>query len=177
LVTRGGAPEPGSYHYFHIPSAQAAFPDAHTYICSGVERKRPELDFDWILGDRPAELWTGTVDQVLVRGNRFIWEVVFFHRPSKTLLLVDLIENFTDLTPDVNWLLKLWWKVVFRMWDDPKPAPEYQMGWKDKEAARKSLEKILQWDFNKIILSHGDLIGADAKEIALRAWKAPLGAS
>ena len=165
---------PGSYHHIHIPSAQAAFPDAETYICPGVERKRPEIDFDWFLGDRPAALWMRTLDQVLVRGNKYIWEVVFFHRPSKTLLLVDLIENFTDQTPNVNWLLKLWWKVVFHMWDHPKPAPEYQMGWKDKAAARKSLQKVLQWDFKKIILSHGDLIERDAKETAIQAWKVPL---
>lgn len=165
---------PGSYHYFHVPSAQAAFPDADTYICPGVERKRPDLDFDWFLGDRPPEAWSGILDQVLVRGNKHIWEVVFLHRPSKTLLLVDLIENFTDQTPNVNWLLKLWWKAVFHMWDNPKPAPEYQMGWKDKEAARKSLKKILDWDFDKIVMAHGDLIEKDAKERALDAWKKPL---
>ena len=168
---------PGSYHYFHIPSAQTAFPDADTYICPGIERKRPEIDFDWFLGDRPAELWEGALDQVLVRGNKYIWEVAFFHRPSKTLLLVDLIENFTDQTSNVNWLLKLWWKVVLHMWDNPKPAPEYQMGWKDKAAARKSLKKILEWDFEKIVLAHGDLIETDAKETAIRAWKVPLGES
>ena len=165
---------PGSYHHFHIPSAQAAFPDAETHICPGIERKHPEIAFDWFLGDRPAEFWEGALDQVLVRGNKYIWEVAFFHRPSKTLLLVDLIENFTDRTPNVNWLLKLWWKVVFHMWDNPKPAPEYQMGWKNKAAARKSLKKILQWDFEKIVLAHGDLIETDAKETAIRAWKVPL---
>jgi hypothetical protein len=135
------------------------------------------LDFDWFLGDRPPEAWAGILDQVLVRGNKYIWEVAFLHRPSKTLLLVDLIENFTDQTPNVNWLLKLWWKTVFHMWDNPKPAPEYQMGWKDKEAARKSLRRILDWDFDKIILAHGDLIETDAKERALDAWKKPLSAS
>jgi hypothetical protein len=165
---------PGTYHHLYVPSAQATFPDADTYICPGIEIKRPDLDFDWFLGDRPPELWTGKFDQVLVRGNKFIWEVAFFHRPSKTLLLVDLIENFTDQTPNVNWLLTLWWKVVFRMWNHPKPAPEYQMGWNDKLAARKSLQKILQWDFERIILSHGDLIEADAKEMARSAWKRPL---
>ena len=165
---------PGSYHHIHVSSAQAAFPDADTYICPGIERKRPEIDFDWFLGDQPAEPWTGTLDQVLVRGNKYIWEVAFFHRPSQTLLLVDLIENITDQTPNVNWLLKLWWKVVFHMWNHPKPAPEYQMGWKDKAAARKSLQKILDWDFEKIVLSHGDLIETDAKETALEAWKVPL---
>ena len=165
---------PGSYHHFHIPSAQAAFPDADTYICPGVERKRPEIDFDWFLGDRPPELWQGTLDQVLVRGNKFIWEVALLHKPSKTLLLVDLIENFTDETPDVNWILKLWWKAVFHMWDNPKPAPEYQMGWKDKAAARASLQKILEWDFDKIVLAHGDLIETNAKETSMRAWEVPL---
>ncbi|MBT8067222.1 MAG: hypothetical protein KJO09_08270, partial [Gammaproteobacteria bacterium] len=67
-----------------------------------------------------------------------------------------------------------WWKAVFHMWDNPKPAPEYQMGWKDKEAARKSLKKILDWDFDKIVMAHGDLIEKDAKERALDAWKRPL---
>ena len=168
---------PGSYHHIHIASAQAAFPEADTYICPGIERKRPDLDFDWFLGDRSPAAWAGVLDQVLVRGNKFIWEVVFFHKPSKTLLVVDLIENFTDQTPNVNWLLKLWWKVVFHMWDNPKPAPEYQMGWKDKTAARESLQRILEWDFDKIVLSHGDLIETNAKSMAQEAWEKPLSVS
>ncbi|UCD68007.1 MAG: DUF4336 domain-containing protein [Betaproteobacteria bacterium] len=166
---------PGSYHYFHIPSAQAAFPEANTYICPGVERKRPEIDFDWFLADRPPEAWADTLDQVLVRGNKYIWEVAFFHKPSRTLLLVDLIENITDQTPNTNWLLKLWWKAVFHMWNHPKPAPEYQLGWKDKAAARQSLGRILEWDFDQIVLSHGDLIEDDAKATARQAWEVPLG--
>lgn len=167
---------PGTYHHLHVPSAQAAFPDAETYICPGVERKRPELDFDWILGDRPPDTWADNLDQVLVRGNKLIWEVAFFHKPSKALILTDLIENFTDETPNVNWVLMLWWKAVFRMWNNPKPAPEYQMGWRDKSAARKSLLRILEWDFDRIILAHGDLIETNAKERAVEAWKKPLGA-
>ena len=130
---------------------------------------------DWFLADRPPELWAETLDQVLVRGNKYIGEVAFFHRPSRTLLLVDLIENITDQTPNVNWQLKLWWKAVFHMWNHPKPAPEYQLGWKDKTAARKSLERILQWDFERIVIAHGDLIETDAKATALDAWRVPLG--
>ncbi|MGK7917231.1 MAG: hypothetical protein AB4038_17065, partial [Prochloraceae cyanobacterium] len=37
---------PGSYHYLHVESAQRAFPDAETFICPGIERKKPELEFD-----------------------------------------------------------------------------------------------------------------------------------
>ena len=165
---------PGSYHYFHVPSAQTAFPEADTYICPGVERKRPDIDFDWFLADQPPRAWADRLDQVLVRGNKYIWEVAFFHKPSQTLLLTDLIENITDQTPNTNWLLKLWWKAVFHMWNNPKPAPEYQLGWKDKAAARQSLQRILDWDFERIVLSHGDLIERNAKATAREAWKVPL---
>jgi hypothetical protein len=165
---------PGSYHYFHVASAQRAFPEAETFICPGIERKIPNIEFDWVLGDRPDERWKNDFDQILVRGNRFIWEVAFYHKITRTLILVDLIEYITDKTEDVGGWLKLWWQLIFRMWNKPKPAPEYQMGWKDKKAASKSLKKILDWDFERIILAHGDLIEENAKEAAQYAWQQPL---
>jgi len=33
---------PGSFHHLHVTSAQAAFPDAKTWICPGIETKRPD---------------------------------------------------------------------------------------------------------------------------------------
>jgi len=165
---------PGTYHFLHIASAQAAFPTAETFICPGVERKCPELEFDWLLGDTAPDGWRGQLDQVLVRGSRWIWEVAFFHRDTRTLILVDLVENFTDRTPDANWELKLWWKALFHMWNNPKPAPEYQWGWRDKPAARQSLRNILQWAFERVIVAHGDLIESDARQRVERAWKVPL---
>lgn len=166
---------PGSYHYFYVQSAQRAFPEAETHICPGIERKLPNIEFDWLLGDQPDERWQEDFEQVLIRGSKYIWEVAFFHKTTRTLILVDLIENFTDKTKDVNWLLKLWFKFVFRMWNNPKPAPEYQLGWSDKEAASRTLRKILSWDFERIIVSHGDLIEENAKEVALKAWQRTVG--
>ena len=168
---------PGSYHHLYVGSAQRAFPEPETFICPGIERKNPEIEFDWLLGDRPDKRWEDDFEQVLVRGNKYIWEVAFCHKVTKTLILVDLIENFTDETEDMNWTLELWWKVVFRMWGNPKPAPEYQLGWKDKNAARKSLMRILNWDFERIIISHGDLVEENAKEVAFHAWRRPLASS
>lgn len=164
---------PGSFHYLHVTSAQRRFPDAQTFICPGIEHKVPRLHFDWILGPRSPMAWSDTINQVLIRGSRYMWEVAMLHKPSKTLVLVDAIEYFTDQTNDVSWQLKGWWK-LFRMWNKPKPAPEYWLGWKDKVAASASLESILEWDFDKIILSHGDNITENAKDTARRAWTPPL---
>lgn len=165
---------PGSYHYFHVEAWQEAFPEAIVWICPGVERKKPDLEFDWFLADRPPDAWAEELDQVLVRGNRFIWEVVFLDRPSKTLIVTDLLENIGEKSGPVDWQLKLWWKVVFHMWDNPKPAPEYQMGWQDKRAAKRSLERILEWDFDRIVLSHGENIESDPKAVLRKAWAGPL---
>ncbi len=162
---------PGSYHYLYVESAQKAFDHAETFICPGIERKNPEIEFDWFLGDRPDPRLSDDFEQVLVRGNKYIWEVAFYHKITQTLILVDLIENITSETEDVSWTLKLWWKWVFRMWNNPKPAPEYQLGWQDKNAASLTLKRILDWDFERIVIAHGDLIEENAKQVAINAWK------
>lgn len=166
---------PGNFHHLHVAGCQERFPDAETWICPGVEKKRPELEYTGLLGDQPEAGWAEDLDQVLVLGARWIREVVFLHRATGTLVLVDLIENIGDETPGVNWVLKLWWKGPFRMWNRPRPAPEYQLGWKDKEAVGACLERILSWDFSRIVIAHGDLIEEDAKAIARAAWKRVLG--
>lgn len=166
---------PGNYHYFHVSDWQRAYPNATTWICPGVERKRTDLHFDWLLGNRSPAAWEDEIDQVLLRGTRFIWEVAFFHRASRTLVLTDLIENIGDATQGANdVLLKLWWKVVFHMWNRPKPAPEYQLGWSDKAAARECLERILGWNFERVVIAHGDCIEHDAHARLREAWARPL---
>jgi len=52
---------------------------------------------------------------------------------------------------------------MLHLWNNPKPAPEYQMGWVDKEAAKVTLEKVLEWDIDRIIIPHGDNIENDAR--------------
>lgn len=60
------------------------------------------------------------------------------------------------------------------MWNRPRPAPEYQLGWRDKAAARESLERILAWDFERVVLAHGDCIEAAARARLREAWARPL---
>ena len=161
---------PGNFHHLHVAACQRAFPRAETWICPGVERRQPTLRYDRVLGDEVPASVAAEFDQVLVRGGRLMCEVAMLHRPSRTLLLVDVLENFTDATPGVNWLVRASFE-VFGMWNNPTPAPEYRFAWKDRRAARESLQRILAWDFERIVISHGDLIDRDAKDVARRAWR------
>jgi hypothetical protein len=166
---------PGNFHHLHAISAQTAFPGAKTWICPGIERKRPDLKYAGILGDEAPVDWAGEIDQVLVQGTRIMREVAMYHRASRTLILVDLIENFTNATPNIGGALKFWFKTVLHMWGNPKPAPEYRMGWNDRHTAARSLRHMLAWDFQQIVLSHGDLIDHDAHAVAAQAWSGFLG--
>lgn len=48
---------PGSYHHLFVADFQQQYPNAETFICPGLERKRPDIQFDWILGNRPDHRW------------------------------------------------------------------------------------------------------------------------
>lgn len=162
---------PGNFHHLFVQDFQQWYPQAETFLCPGLERKRPDIRFDWILGNRPDPRWGGAIEQVVVQGTRFIWEVAFLHRPSKTLVLVDLVENIGDAVQHrVGMQLRFWWKYVFKMWNRPKPAPEYQVGWGNKAIVKQALNTILGWEADRVILAHGELIERDVNKVLRTAW-------
>ena len=168
---------PGSYHHLFVTDFQQKYPQAETFLCPGLERKRPDINFDWILGNRPDHRWENVFDQVVVQGTKYMWEVAFFHKPSKTLILVDLLENIgDDFRHPTSLLLRFWWKVVYRMWNNPKAAPEYQMGWGKKDIVKKALNRILSWKPERIILAHGELVESNTQSVLTSAWQKVLNA-
>jgi hypothetical protein len=161
---------PANFHWLHVRSCQRAFPDAETYICPGVDKRAKGLSFDHALGDEAPALWANELSQVALHGARVMREIAFFHRASRTLILVDLLENFTPATRGTNLFLR----VVFRalgMWNRPSPAPEYRFAWGDKARVREGMDRILAWDFERVIVSHGDVITRDARQTVTRAWR------
>src|SRR3546814_18132040 len=81
-------------------------------VCSSdlvVERARRPLPPHRLLGDAAPEEWAGEIDQVLVPGG-IVSEVDFFHYPSRTLVLTDLIENIEPRRVKnilYRWLIRL----------------------------------------------------------------------
>lgn len=159
---------PSTFHHIFVASAQHAFPGARTYAIEGLERKRRDLRFDALVGDQVAAVWAGQMDQVVI-GNAVMREVVFFHRASRTLVATDLVENFRDGTRGTNAVLRACMRLL-GMWGRPRPAPELRLFTRDRRAARLALERLLAWDFDRVIIAHGDLLDGDPKEIIREAW-------
>ena len=160
---------PSTFHHFFVASAQRAFPAARTYAIDGLVAKRKDLRFDEVLGDKPPLLWAEQMDQVIV-GNRIMREIVFLHRASRTLIAVDLVENFRDETPGTNAMLRGWMR-LFGMWGRARPAPELRLFTRDRKAARLALERLLAWDFDRAVIAHGELLDREPKEAIREAWR------
>ena len=50
------------------------------------------------------------------------------------------------------------------------PVPErrstvaFRLGIRDREATRRSVERIIEWDFDRILPGHGEIVESGAKE-------------
>ena len=155
---------PNRVHHLYAGAVATPYPEARLWIGPGLERKRPDLTFVGVLGDEAPEEWRKAVEQVFFRGRPYENEVVFFHRPSRTLILCDLAFNLGPGTATVTRLLM---KLV-RSYGVFGPSKLDPLLIRDRAAARASLERILAWDFDRVIVAHGDVLEHGGRE-ALRA--------
>jgi hypothetical protein len=101
-------------------------------------------------------------------------EVDFLHAASRTLILVDLVENFRAETPGTNAILRGLVRML-GMWGRPRPAPELRLFPRDDRAFRAALERVLEWEFDRAIIAHGELLDLAPKDAIREAWRAVLG--
>jgi hypothetical protein len=145
---------PNRVHHLYAGRVVDAYPDARLWVAPGLERKRPDLVYAAVLGDDAPREWAGQVDQVFFRGRPYESEVVFFHRPSRTLILCDLAFNFGPRAArPTRWLMRL-----LRSYGRFGPSTLDPWLIRDRNAARASLERILAWDFDRVVVAHGDVL-------------------
>jgi hypothetical protein len=170
---------PSAMHHLYIGEYMRAYPKAQFFAAEGVAKKRPELRFHGVLGDRPEFLWGSDLDQLPIHGCPKLNEVAFLHRASHTLILTDWIFNFSSRPsgpePGTADRPSLWTVLYLRMmgaYGGPKQSRRHRAAITDKHAARTSTDLLLTWDFDRIILAHGDIIetGGHAALQAATEW-------
>ncbi len=157
---------PNRVHHLYAGRVASWYPEARLWVGPGLEKKRPDLVYVDILGDDAPAEWAAEVGQVFFRGRPYENEVVFFHRPSRTLLLCDLAFNFRERTAPLTRILM---KSV-RSFGHFGPSKMDPLLIRDRRAARASLEKILEWDFDRVIVAHGDVLESGGREALRRGY-------
>ena len=159
---------PNTMHHLFLKQFYDQYSDAELYIVPGLREKRPDFSHAKDLLDELDYPWSKEIKQHHVKGIPKLEEVVFFHPFSKTLILTDLAFYITSERP-------LFTRLFFRLngvYDKFGPSMTFRnFILKNKSDFKKSLDYILTWDFERIIISHGRLIEKNGKDMFAKAFR------
>jgi len=146
-------------HDTFAAEGRGAFPQAKYLAPPGFSINLP-FQTEALLA-APSE-WAGEVEIVPIDGVPDFGEIVFFHLPSRTLIVADLVVNF----PGEH---GLWANLLLHFASaggrhDPGMTVLFKKAVLDREAFVRSINRVLAWDFDRVIVGHGEPIETGGKE-------------
>jgi hypothetical protein len=148
------------YHDTLAKQGRAAFPDVDYLVPSRFpladSLKATPLQPDAL----PAE-WGDEVRLIAIEGAPKLSEIALFHRPSKTLVLADLLFN---LPPTASRWSRFFLRVMSGIKKYPGMSRLLNFCIRDREAFQNSIRQLAALDFERIVVAHGDPIEIDAKD-------------
>jgi hypothetical protein len=155
---------PSIFHHLAVGDWIAAYPDAVFAACPGLEWKRPDLAFTCVLGDQPDDVWAADLAQVYFSARREN-EVVFFHTRTRTMICADALLNLsTHGKRSTRWVARFMGNVAPGIgWLEPVMV-------RNRDLARRQVDRILAWDIDKIVVAHGAPIDGHGRDVVRRAY-------
>jgi hypothetical protein len=145
---------PNKIHHLFLSEWKARWPDARLYASPGLAEKRPELKFDAELGDKPDPGWVADIDQVIFRGSLAMEEAAFFHRPSQSAIICDLIQRHPESA------IAGWRGMLMRLdglvGEHGSTPREWRASFLRRAPARAARDKVLGWKAERLLIAHGE---------------------
>ena len=164
---------PNKIHHLFIGPWLEAFEGAQLFEPPGLAA-RCDLSFDGPLTDQPNPAWAAHIDQVVMHGSPVMEEVLFFHRASSTCLVGDLIQRHD---PDA---FNRWQRAIMQLdgmvGPDGSTPREWRATFIHRDEARRSLERVLAWKPERLLVAHGQCAterGAEVLEAGLHWMTQP----
>lgn len=158
---------PNAFHHLFVSEYLPIFSAARLFVAPGLPQRVPSLSTATELGNAPPELWAAEIQQAVFGPVGNFSEVVFFHRPTETLILTDLAFNLTAFDSLLS-------RVAWRLFGAPARFGPSRMArltfLRDKAAARDYLRPVREWPFQRIIVSHGAALEDHAQAEFRRAF-------
>lgn len=151
---------PNRFHHLHAGEVAQVYPESRLWVAPTLLDKRPDLRPVAVLDDVAPDEWKKDVSQLFFRGRPMENEVVFFHHASRTLVMCDLAMNFGPSAPVVTRAVM----TVMGGYGHFRPTRLDPWLIKDRPAARRCMEQILDWDFDRIVIAHGDVLETGGRE-------------
>ena len=156
---------PSNGHNLWLAEWDSAYPNATTYLSPGIPKKLPALSGYQVMDEGAETPWSDDLERKFMDGVPFFGESLFLHRASGSLIVTDLVQNHRG--QEHTGLAKVMSKLVLEPigFKDICLAPPLRLKFmiKDRPAFVTFINAIQAWDFDRIIVTHGDIIEDDAK--------------
>jgi len=147
----------------------SAYPDATLYGAPTLVKWNRSLPLAELLDGAAPTLWAHELDQLHVQGiGLFLDEMVFYHRPSRSLIVADLLFNLSEKDA---WITRTMGSFVIGPFPGCRFARLYRPAVTDHRRMRTAVERILDWDFDQIIVGHGAVVDSNGKEVFRAAFR------
>lgn len=158
---------PSLIHDLYVPGWFAKYPDAVLAGPPGMAAKFPQWPWRAELGEALGAAWRPDLEVLVIAGAPRVNETVFFHRPSRSLIVADLVFNVGHAGGLVS-------RTLFRLngcCGQVATSRLFRSVVKDRAALRGSLDRMFEWDFTRVIVGHGKNLETDAKETVRAALR------
>lgn len=160
---------PSWWHDLYLHETVRTFPQAAVYVAPTLAKWSRSLSFADVLTNVAPAAWKDEMEQHHVQGiGLFLDEVAFFHKPSRSLIVADLLFN---ISPADAWITKTLSRIVIGPYPGCRFARFYRPFVFDRTGFRSSIETILEWDFDRIIVGHGAVVETRGKAAFREAFQ------
>jgi hypothetical protein len=157
---------PTLFHHLGVQRAMQTFPQARCWGVPGFKAKRP--DIAWSDELAPANWpYQAQLPVISLAGMPKVNERVFVHHASKSLLVCDLCFNLVA-AHGVGARIILGLFGTYRRFAVSRLSVRLIA---DKTAFRRSLGEVFSYEFDNIVMSHGEIVYGDGRRRLLDALK------
>lgn len=156
---------PNLFHHRFFAAFVQEFPQATGWIAPGLQHKRPDLAAYPVLSSESN--WGEEMDSCLLKGLPVLNETVWIHRPTSTLIATDILFCLGNENPLLTRLAGRVLGVQQRV------AMSRTMRWmvRDREALARSVEQILAWHPERLVLAHDRIIEDKVPSTLVQAFE------
>ncbi|TPV96724.1 MAG: hypothetical protein B7733_03210 [Myxococcales bacterium FL481] len=154
---------PNLYHHLYL--GHWIDVDCQIWGVRGLPEKRPDIRFTGVVDSREPRFGPD-IDLYPLRCFEMTNEVVVLHRPSRTLVVTDLVMNFSSRAP---------WRTRAALWTlGGYPGCRttiLERRGMNRGVACKEIGEIVQWDFDRLTMAHGEVVETGGKDRFLQAFQ------
>lgn len=158
---------PNKIHSLGILPWKERYPKARVWVSPQFRARHVDIPTDGVLTEDAPSAWRGEIDQLLFCGSFFLDEFIFLHRRSRTLIVTDLIQRHDPATE--TWFWRQTKDLAGVLGEHGGTSRDLQWTFRDRAAARGSAKRLLGWDFDQLVISHGMCERSGAKRLVERA--------